>query len=185
MLLLFYATCCTGFVLGGMFRRLMYAFRPIINTADFLLEDMPVAIVWLMSLFLFVALCMFLSFHINLTASAMSTIELREKKNNEDPFVVHRFKVAHIKFDRGWYGNLTHVLGPTWMWLLPIFPGGDGTYSSWERLAYDDYRQTKPSVVTVCCPCFEGPVVAKKPLGQDPSAHTPIISEEDHKRAMA
>jgi len=163
LLLLFYATCCTGFVLGGMFRRLIYAFRPIINTADFLLEDLPVVIVWLISLFLFVALCMFLSFHINLTLSAMSTIELREKKNNDDPFVVHRFKVAHIKYDRGWYSNLVHVLGPTWTWFLPIFPGGDGTYSTYNALSYDEYRKVKPTIATVLCPCFEGKPELNKP----------------------
>jgi hypothetical protein len=47
----------------------------------------------------------------------MTTIELREKKNNDDPFIKHRFYVAHIKFDRGKWGNFLHVFGP---WYLTI-----------------------------------------------------------------
>eukprot|EP00469_Lotharella_globosa_P016604 CAMPEP_0167824602 /NCGR_PEP_ID=MMETSP0112_2-20121227/8888_1 /TAXON_ID=91324 /ORGANISM="Lotharella globosa, Strain CCCM811" /LENGTH=92 /DNA_ID=CAMNT_0007726589 /DNA_START=887 /DNA_END=1165 /DNA_ORIENTATION=+ len=58
----------------------------------------------------------------------MTTIELREKKNNSDRFIRHRFLVAHAKFDNGYWNNFTEVFGPPWMWLLPIFPGGKGTY---------------------------------------------------------
>jgi len=128
LLLLFYAIACLGFVLGGMARRLVYAFRPIMDTTVFLLEDLLVLIVYLLCLFLFIALCMFFTFHMNLTLNNMTTIELREKKNNTDPFIVHRFNVAHAKFDNGYWNNFIEIFGPPWMWLLPIFPGGDGTY---------------------------------------------------------
>jgi len=128
LLLLFYAIGCLCFVLGGMARRLVYAFRPIMNTTTFLLEDLIVLIVYLICLFLFIALCMFFTFHMNLTLNNMTTIELREKKNNSDRFIRHRFNVAHAKFDNGYWMNFIEVFGPPWMWLLPIFPGGTGTY---------------------------------------------------------
>ncbi len=128
LLLLFYVICCLCFVLGGMARRLAYAFRPVLNTNTFLLEDLPVCIVYLLCLFLFIAVSMFFTFHVNLTLNNLTTIELREKKNSEDKYVVHRFKIAHAKFDNGWWANFYEVFGPPWMWLLPIFPGGDGTY---------------------------------------------------------
>eukprot|EP00469_Lotharella_globosa_P013824 CAMPEP_0167825760 /NCGR_PEP_ID=MMETSP0112_2-20121227/9579_1 /TAXON_ID=91324 /ORGANISM="Lotharella globosa, Strain CCCM811" /LENGTH=332 /DNA_ID=CAMNT_0007727971 /DNA_START=63 /DNA_END=1062 /DNA_ORIENTATION=- len=77
---------------------------------------------------LFIAFSLFFTFHINLTLNNMTTIELKEKKNNGDRFIRHRFKVAHTKFDNGYWNNFTAVFGPVWMWLLPIFPGGTGTY---------------------------------------------------------
>mmetsp|Transcript_14903 Transcript_14903/g.28367 ORF Transcript_14903/g.28367 Transcript_14903/m.28367 type:complete len:117 (-) Transcript_14903:284-634(-) len=91
--------------MGSTFRRLEYAFRPVTNQTDFLLEDLPVFVTFLLCLFLFVALTMFFGFHMNLVLNAMTTIELREKKNNEDPYIKHRFYVAHIKFDRGKWGT--------------------------------------------------------------------------------
>eukprot|EP00472_Partenskyella_glossopodia_P006315 CAMPEP_0197524790 /NCGR_PEP_ID=MMETSP1318-20131121/9888_1 /TAXON_ID=552666 /ORGANISM="Partenskyella glossopodia, Strain RCC365" /LENGTH=328 /DNA_ID=CAMNT_0043077829 /DNA_START=138 /DNA_END=1124 /DNA_ORIENTATION=- len=128
LLLLFYAIACLCFILGGMARRLVYAFRPIMNTTTFLLEDLLVLVVYLLCMFLFIALCMFFTFHMNLTLNNMTTIELREKKNNSDPFIVHRFNVAHAKFDNGYWNNFMEVFGSPWIWLLPIFPGGTGTY---------------------------------------------------------
>jgi len=65
-----------------------------------------------------------------LVLGAMTTIEMREKKNNDDAFVRHRFHVAHVKFDRGKWKNFIHVFGPWYTWLLPIHAGGDGTYST-------------------------------------------------------
>lgn len=128
LLLLFYTIASLSFILGGMARRLVYAFRPILDSSKFMLEDMPVLVVYLLCMFLYIAICMFFTFHMNLTLNNMTTIELREKKNNSDPFIVHRFKVAHTKYDKGYWGNFTEVFGPWYMWLLPIFPGGDGTY---------------------------------------------------------
>lgn len=128
LLLLFYVIACLSFVLGGMSRRLGYAFRPILDTNEFLFVDLPVCIIYLLCMFLFIAVCMFFTFHMNLTLNNMTTIELREKKNNTDPYVKHRFAVAHIKFDDGYWKNFTNIFGPPWMWFLPIFPGGQGTY---------------------------------------------------------
>jgi len=108
--------------------RLMDAFRPVINYSDFLLHDIPVIITSLFCLLIGVALTVFGSFHLYLTANAMSTIELREKKNVQE--TKHRFVVAHLKFDKGVYRNLVAVLGPPYTWLLPIQPSTEieGTY---------------------------------------------------------
>uniref|UniRef100_A0A7S0H4L6 Palmitoyltransferase n=1 Tax=Amorphochlora amoebiformis TaxID=1561963 RepID=A0A7S0H4L6_9EUKA len=133
LLLLLYAILTSAFIMGSMFRRLMHAFRPINSPTDFFLEDLPVVVTFFLALFLNVALSMFFAFHINLVVNAMTTIELREKKNNEDPFIKHRFNVAHIKFDKGKWGNFIHVFGPWYTWLVPISPLEDGTYSQPQR----------------------------------------------------
>ncbi len=130
LLLLFYGILSTLFVMGSMARRLAHAFRPILSQVDFMLEDLPVAIIFILCLFLSIALSMFFAFHMNLTVNSMTTIELREKKNNDDPFIKHRFEVAHIKFDKGPWRNFINVFGPWYIWLLPIHAGGDGTYST-------------------------------------------------------
>jgi hypothetical protein len=130
LLLLFYAIGCTGFILGGMLPRLLKVFEPVLDVTYFLQKDLPVALAYTISLFLFCALTTFFSFHIYLTCNAMSTIEYREKKNNRDQDIKHRFEVAHLKYDRGYYNNYIHVFGPPWMWLIPISPNPNdpGTY---------------------------------------------------------
>lgn len=129
MLLLLYSILCTVFIMGSMGRRIAFAFRPVLDESEFLLEDLPVFVIFLLCLFMSLALSMFFCFHLNLTLNAMTTIELREKKNNSDPFVQHRFAVAHLKYDKGPWQNFLSVFGPWYLWLLPIHAGGDGTYS--------------------------------------------------------
>jgi len=128
LLALFYVIACLGFVLGVLAPRVGHAFRPITSTIKFIAEDLLVLMVYLLCVMLFIAFSLFFTFHINLTLNNMTTIELKEKKNNGDRFIRHRFKVAHTKFDNGYWNNFTAVFGPVWMWLLPIFPGGTGTY---------------------------------------------------------
>jgi len=128
LLFLVYALSCSIFVLGTMFIRILHAFRPVIDVAFFLSHDLLIILAAFICLFMTLALGIFLSFHLFLTLNAMSTIELREKKNVKE--TKHRFLVAHMKFDKGYYGNLIHVLGPIYTWLLPIQPNTllDGTY---------------------------------------------------------
>lgn len=69
----------------------------------------------------------------------MTTIEMKEKKNSDDKEINHRFQIAHLKYDHGWWKNFCHVFGPPWLWILPIRPamaepGWDGTYSSAPKL---------------------------------------------------
>jgi len=100
----------------------------VIDIEFFIARDLMVILACSICLFITIALGIFLSFHLYLTINAMSTIELREKKNIKE--TRHRFLVAHLKFDKGYYGNLTHVLGPIYTWLLPLQPNTvlDGTY---------------------------------------------------------
>jgi len=128
LLFLVYALTSSVFVLSTSFVRLIHAFRPVIDVAFFVSHDLMVILASLICVFMTIALGIFLTFHLYLTVNAMSTIELREKKNIRE--TRHRFLVAHLKFDKGYYGNLVHVLGPIYTWLLPIQPNSllDGTY---------------------------------------------------------
>jgi hypothetical protein len=96
LLTLLYAICSLIFILGDTFPRLINAFQPILDIKYFLTKDMV------------------------MVANAMTTIEYKEKLGRE-PF----FPAAHSKFDYGYYQNWCHILGPPWMWLLPISPPGD------------------------------------------------------------
>lgn len=135
LLLLFYGCVCTGFVLVSMFPRFVRVFRmPPVDLVTFFSDDFPVAVAYIISAFLCALLLAFLSFHLYLAMNSMTTIELKEKKNHLDATVQHRFKIAHLKYDKGgYYSNLVHVMGSPWMWLLPIHPvdssRDDGTYS--------------------------------------------------------
>lgn len=62
----------------------------------------------------------------------MTTIELKEKKNHEDETVRHRFEVAHIKYDNGYWANVRSAMGQPLMWLIPIQAtlDEDGTFST-------------------------------------------------------
>lgn len=133
LLFLFYSILSSGFVLVAMLHRLTKAFRPVLDNSTFFAEDFLVILAYTFSLFLFIALFVFLCFHLSLVADSLSTIELREKRNSDNPQVQHRGAIANLKFNRGSrYENLAHVLGSPWMWLLPIQSnrlGTDGTYS--------------------------------------------------------
>merc|ERR1719215_2590561 len=117
-----------------MMPQLIKVFEPIIDTSYFLQNDLIIFLVWLLCAFLFVALTIFFSFHIFLVFNCMSTIEFREKKNNSEDHVRHRFLVAHVKYDGGKWRNFIHVFGPVWLWLIPVSPSSDplddGTYQS-------------------------------------------------------
>mmetsp|Transcript_19965 Transcript_19965/g.38690 ORF Transcript_19965/g.38690 Transcript_19965/m.38690 type:complete len:339 (-) Transcript_19965:169-1185(-) len=89
---------------------------------------LPAYIVYSCVLVLSPLLLFFLAFHLYITANAMSTIEYREKKNSDDPYVQRRFQVAHLKFDNGYLNNLREAFGPMHTWLIPTFRGDNGTY---------------------------------------------------------
>jgi len=164
LLFVVYGVICCIFILLTTGPRLMDAFRPVISYSDFVLHDIPVIVISLFCLFIGVALTVFGSFHIYLTASAMSTIELREKKNVQE--TKHRFTVAHLKFDKGFYRNLITVLGPPYMWLIPIQPNTEieGTYCPREL---QDARQ-RHSILTTTA----GAVTTVE--GDRPSTAAPI-----------
>jgi hypothetical protein len=130
LLFVFYGVFCDAFLLVTMFPRLLHAFRPPLDWGFFFTHDVWVIISYAVCLLVFMALSIFCAFHIYITAHAMSNIEFREKKHVAE--VRHRFEVAHLKFSDGFYKNLVHVLGPVWMWLLPIQP-------SWEDDALAGY----------------------------------------------
>lgn len=132
--MLFYALVCTIFVLVDMFHRFMHVFRPMLDWAYFFKMDLPVGFAYVLTIVVFVALLCFFSFHVYLVLNCLTTIEHMEKKQSADADAKHRWKMVHLKFSDGWYGNLCHVLGHPWMWLLPIAPVyptvTDGTYSA-------------------------------------------------------
>jgi len=115
LLLLLYALCSLGFILGALFPRLLNVFMPILDVKYFLSKDMVVIIAYVITLFLFITLTMFFGFHLWLVFHAMTTIEYREKSQ-----VKHRFEVSRMKYDYGFYYNFVHVFGPWWMWLFPL-----------------------------------------------------------------
>lgn len=139
LLMLFYALLETGFVLGAMLPRFVHVFRPVVDVGYFFRMDLPVFFAYSLSIFLFSCLLAFFIFHIYLVLHAMTTIEMKEKKNSDDKEINHRFQIAHLKYDHGWWKNFCHVFGPPWLWILPIRPamsepGWDGTYSSAPKL---------------------------------------------------
>jgi len=117
LLLLMYALCCLGMVLGALAPRLVNVFQPILDVKYFLSRDMVVVVIYVVSLFFFITLAMFFGFHLWLVLNSMTTIEYREKSQ-----VKQRFRVSHSKYNYGWYLNILHVFGPPYMWLLPISP---------------------------------------------------------------
>jgi len=145
LLLLLYGILCSGMVLVTMFPRFLKVFKPILDVSTFLRVDIPVTIAMVISLFVCTALGMFFCFHIYLTVNALTTIEFREKKNNEDKFVKHRWRIAHVKYDIGPLTNFNHIFGPLYMWLLPLRPPYshkvDGTYSTHPLRARDPNEQ--------------------------------------------
>jgi len=116
-LLLVYALSCLAFMLGALFPRLIKIFQPILDYSYFLRRDLLVLLVYIICLFFFITLAMFFGFHVWLVLHAMTTIEYKEKA-----LVKHLFRVTRVKYDYGYYRNLVHVLGPPYMWLLPIAP---------------------------------------------------------------
>jgi len=100
-----------------LFPRLLNVFQPILDMPYFLRRDLLVLTVYIICVFFFITLAMFFAFHLWLVLHAMTTIEYKEKA-----LVKHLFRVTRVKYDYGYYQNLVHVLGPPYMWLLPIAP---------------------------------------------------------------
>lgn len=145
LLFLFYGSVCCAFVMGAMARRFVKVFRPMIDLGEFMRVDVWVFIAYLFATFLFFALFIFFCFHMSLVFNCLSTIELREKRNSENPDVKHRWLVAHQKYDQGSnYHNFAHVFGSWYMWLLPIksnLANTSGTYH--ETVTRDALVETK------------------------------------------
>jgi len=117
---LFYAICSLAFMLGDMFPRLLNAFQPIMDIKYFLAKDMVVIVTFIICFFVFILLIVFFMMHLRMVANSLTTIEYKEKLGRE-PF----FRAAHTKFDYGYYQNWCHILGPPWMWFLPISAPAD------------------------------------------------------------
>lgn len=136
LLFLFYSSATSFFVCVAMFTRLLRAFRPITDTTTFVMSDLPVIVAFGFALFLFFALFWFFLVHMDYVFNSLTTIEMREKRNSDDPLVKHRWEVSHVKFDRGsTFQNFQHIFGSAWMWLLPIesdLAGTNGTYTEVE-----------------------------------------------------
>jgi len=133
LLFLLFGSLCCGFVMGAMARRFIKCFRPVLDTNYFLQVDLWVIIAYVLVTFLFFALFIFFCFHMSLVVNCLSTIELREKRNNESKDIHHRWAVAHQKYDNGSaFSNFLHIFGSWYMWWLPIksnLTQTDGTYS--------------------------------------------------------
>eukprot|EP01006_Ploeotia_vitrea_P044324 TRINITY_DN66824_c10_g2_i3.p1 TRINITY_DN66824_c10_g2~~TRINITY_DN66824_c10_g2_i3.p1 ORF type:complete len:279 (-),score=129.69 TRINITY_DN66824_c10_g2_i3:74-910(-) len=104
-------------------------------------RNVPVFLAFFLSLCLFMAVVLFLRFHLRLLRMNMTTVEYLEKYNSSKRTTKHRFAVAYIKHNFGARGNVRHIMGDSWWhWLLPIAvdrdADDDGTYSS----AYDERR---------------------------------------------
>jgi len=124
MLFLLYGVICCVVIDITLFPRFYHSFRPVLDHWYFLYGDLPVVLSYVFCVVLTCVLAVFLSFHLYLSASAMTTIEFKEQRT------AHRFNVAHLKFDRGFCGNIMHVFGPPFMWLFPVQPHSEmeGTY---------------------------------------------------------
>mmetsp|Transcript_207 Transcript_207/g.320 ORF Transcript_207/g.320 Transcript_207/m.320 type:complete len:405 (+) Transcript_207:92-1306(+) len=81
-----------------------------------------IALAWLvfLSLLFIIADSVFLAFHINLTLHNLTTIEYKEKKHDIEIKNSHRFMIGYMKHDLGLYGNFCQVMGPFYLWLVPV-----------------------------------------------------------------
>jgi len=132
--LLFYCLVCLLFVLVDMFHRFLHVFRPLLDWEYFFKMDLPVGFAYILTLVVFCGLLAFFSFHCYLLSSCVTTIEQMEKRQSTEPDRKHRWKMVHLKYGTTVFGNMCHVLGPLWMWLIPIPPRSiekdDGTYTT-------------------------------------------------------
>lgn len=144
MLVVMYAYLTILIILCSMAERFGKVFLPIVDTGYFFKTDLPIALAYVGTILLFFVLTYFLSFHIYLSTHALTTIEHVEKKNHNDFEVKHRWKVSHIKYDKGsWLANLKEVFGPWWMAPFPVdpHPTDDGTFT----VPKDDYVDDVPA----------------------------------------
>lgn len=131
LLVLLYASLSLAFMLTVLTPRIIKTVSPNSSITDFLSVELPLVFCYVLVFFLFIAITLFFGFHVYLSMNAMSTIEFREKRGHTALDVRHRWAVANIKYNRGYYHNLVHVLGPPHLWFLPVEanPMDDGTYS--------------------------------------------------------
>lgn len=134
MLMLFYALTALAIIIVAMLPRFIRIFRPVIHWGYFIRMDIPIFFAYSISVMLFPSVGSFFMFHMYLVFNAMTTIELKEKKNSLSEEVHYRYTIAHIKYDRGYWRNFCHVFGPPWLWFFPIrvtdnYLGYDGTYA--------------------------------------------------------
>eukprot|EP00457_Paulinella_chromatophora_P006002 gb/GEZN01006020.1/.p1 GENE.gb/GEZN01006020.1/~~gb/GEZN01006020.1/.p1 ORF type:complete len:448 (-),score=47.62 gb/GEZN01006020.1/:268-1611(-) len=127
LLLLFYAVLCLIFTLVAQLPRIIRGFRPVggqkLDLNKWVQNELLVFLTYVVAFVLTVSLLIFLGWHLQLAASSLTTIECKEKKQlYQEPEVVARHNISHVKFDYGTFSNLEHVLGPFWMWLLPLMP---------------------------------------------------------------
>lgn len=143
VLMLFYVLLTIALILMAMLPRFVHVFRPILHWRYFVFMDFLVFIMYCLTVLIFSNVLPFFLFHVYLVLNSMTTIEMREKQNSDSEEVQHCFKLAHLKYDRGYWKNFCHVFGPIWAWFLPISRpreedfGFDGTYAK-PKIIIDD-----------------------------------------------
>ena len=141
MLFLFYAVCSAWVVVISMFNRLVFAFRPVWDIEAFFATDFLVICGYGAALFIVIVIGIFFSFHVQLVLGGTTTIERKEKLESIDPVVLHKAKLAFVKYSSGgMYQNWVNVFGTNpFLWWLPDareVDELDGTYIEWS--AYDN-----------------------------------------------
>jgi hypothetical protein len=139
LLFLFYAWASAIFAVVLFMKRVIHAFRPVVDWTVFFSEDVPVLVAVILAGGLFIALMLFWWSHMEMTMAQTTTIEQKEKMTSQDPLVKHRWAVANLKYHRGsGYRNLRQVLGSPWMWLLPIASDRAGTAGTYSEVPFRD-----------------------------------------------
>mmetsp|Transcript_34925 Transcript_34925/g.48773 ORF Transcript_34925/g.48773 Transcript_34925/m.48773 type:complete len:356 (+) Transcript_34925:81-1148(+) len=138
-LTIFYAFCLCSMMVIQMAPTVLHIMSNIRSNHLF-----PVVVVYSLALLLTPLLLGFLVFHFYLAMNAMSTIEYREKKNSEDPYVQRRFEVAHLKFDHGYLNNLRDAFGPLYLLPIPYFNGTNGVYLPIDPVAMSKKQKPLP-----------------------------------------
>lgn len=140
LLMLFYSLLTVGTIIGSMLPRFVHVFRPILDFKYFILMDLTVFITYCLAVLIFSNVLPFFLFHLYLATNAMTTIEMREKQNAEVKEIRYCFKLAHVKYDQGYWRNFCHIFGPPYMWFVPLTApsdiGFDGTYAKKEDIYF-------------------------------------------------
>lgn len=101
LLILFYAILLTLWILLTMLSRFQSAFAPVLHHSHFLSMDLHIGLAYALCLLMFAGLSAFFGFHVYMSCNAMTSIERSEKRSSGNEEVAHKFRVAHIKYDRG------------------------------------------------------------------------------------
>merc|ERR1712150_4795 len=134
VLMQFYALLSLVCIIISMRHRFAYVFRRVVNIKHFISMDVPAFLTYILAIFFFSSLVSFFIINMRLILRAMTTVEMREKANNPEKEIRHRYMIEHIKYDQGYWKNFCHIAGPPKIWLLPIkapfgIPSYDGTYA--------------------------------------------------------